>query len=84
MGPIVAGAVITSNGKLAKDFEYIAELRRAQQRVIIPGDFQAQKKVSGKHLGSTPLRPPFIKSLAKFELTTYKLADGGDALRNYI
>ena len=45
MGPIVSGAVITSNGGLTKDFGYIADLRRAQQRVTVPGDFQANKKV---------------------------------------
>jgi hypothetical protein len=40
IGKIVSGAVITSNGKLTKDFEYIAELRKLQERVTIPGDFQ--------------------------------------------
>jgi hypothetical protein len=45
MGSVVAGAVITSNGKLTKDFEYIADLRKSQERVTIPGDFHAQKKV---------------------------------------
>lgn len=45
MGPVVSGAVITSNGKLSKDFEYIADLRSTQERVNVPGDFQAQKKV---------------------------------------
>ena len=45
MGQVVSGAVITSNGKLTKDFEYIADLRKNQERVNIPGDFQANKKV---------------------------------------
>ena len=45
MGSIVSGAVITSNGSLAKDFEYIADLRKAHQRVNIPGDFHANKMV---------------------------------------
>jgi hypothetical protein len=50
MGPVVAGAVITSNGKLTKDFEYIAELRKSHERVNIPGDFQANKKVIFFHV----------------------------------
>ena len=45
MGSVVAGAVITSNGKLTKDFEYIADLRKGHERTTIPGDFHANKKV---------------------------------------
>ena len=33
MGPIVAGAVITSNGKLTPNFEYIADIRFAYKKM---------------------------------------------------
>jgi len=50
VGQVVSKAVITSNGKLTDDFKYIADLRSAQDRIIIPGDFKAQKKVSFRDL----------------------------------
>lgn len=37
LGNIVSGAVITSNGKLTKNFEYIDELRRVSTQTL--GDF---------------------------------------------
>ena len=48
MGGVVSGAVITSNGDLTPNFEYIAELRAANEAKtnVIPGDFNSEKKVS--------------------------------------
>ena len=45
IGDIVSGAVITSNGKLTPNFEYIAKLREAPSNVVISGDFSSEKKV---------------------------------------
>ena len=45
MGDIVSGSVITSNGQLTPNFEYIAKLREAQSKVAISGDFSSEKKV---------------------------------------
>ena len=47
MGPVVSGSVITSNGKLTPNFEYIANLREANEAKnnVIPGDFTSEKKV---------------------------------------
>ena len=45
IGNIVSGAVITSNGKLTPNFEYIAGLREAQSKAAISGDFSSEKKV---------------------------------------
>ena len=45
LGDIVSGAVITSNGQLTSNFEYIAKLREAQSKTPITGDFSSEKKV---------------------------------------
>ena len=45
LGDIVSGAVITSNGQLTSNFEYIAKLREAQSKTAIAGDFNSEKKV---------------------------------------
>ena len=45
LGDIVSGAVITSNGQLTSNFEYIAKLREAQSKTVIAGDFSSEKKV---------------------------------------
>ena len=45
LGDIVSGAVITSNGQLTSNFEYIAKLREAQSKTAIAGDFSSEKKV---------------------------------------
>ena len=45
MGSVVSGAVITSNGKLTPDFEYIAKLREENESMTAPGDFNSEKKV---------------------------------------
>ena len=48
MGAVVSGSVITSNGQLTPNFEYIADLRAANEAKtnVIPGDFNSEKKVS--------------------------------------
>ena len=46
VGSVVSGAVITSNGKLTPDFEYIAKLREENESTMTcPGDFNSEKKV---------------------------------------
>ena len=52
MGAVVSGSVITSNGKLTPNFEYIAGLRAANEAKTnsIPGDFNSEKKVSLSHI----------------------------------
>ena len=50
IGGIVGGAIITSNGKLTPNFEYIAKLREAQNKATIPGDFSSEKKVINQSL----------------------------------
>ena len=46
--PWFLGSVITSNGNLTPNFEYIADLRAANESKnnVIPGDFTSEKKVS--------------------------------------
>ena len=47
LGPVVSNAVITSNGKLTKNFEYIEDLRSANNTV--KGDFSGvERKVRKK------------------------------------
>ena len=50
--PWILGSVITSNGNLTPNFEYIADLRAANESKnnVIPGDFTSEKKVSLKSL----------------------------------
>ena len=50
--PWFLGSVITSNGNLTPNFEYIADLRAANESKnnVIPGDFTSEKKVSLKSL----------------------------------
>lgn len=63
MGPIVAGSVITSNGKLTPDFEYIAKLREENQAVNLVGDFSSSKKAL--ILGSGYVSAPVVEYLTR-------------------
>merc|ERR1740128_612887 len=62
IGPIVAGAVITTNGKLAPNFEYIADLREKNQPKIA-GDFSSEKKALV--LGAGYVSAPVIEYLTR-------------------
>jgi len=62
IGPIVAGAVITTNGKLAPNFEYIAKLRE-EKSVKISGDFSSDKKALV--LGAGYVSAPVIEYLTR-------------------
>ncbi|XP_023324527.1 alpha-aminoadipic semialdehyde synthase, mitochondrial [Eurytemora carolleeae] len=62
MGPIVSGAVITSNGKLTPDFEYIADLREANAMKVC-GDFSSSKKALV--LGAGYVSAPVIEYLTR-------------------
>jgi hypothetical protein len=61
MGPVVSGAVITSNGKLSPSFEYIEKLRAANS--IIQGDFSSEKKAL--ILGSGYVSAPLVEYLTR-------------------
>ena len=62
IGPIVAGAVITTNGKLAPDFTYIADLREKNKPKIL-GDFSSEKKALV--LGAGYVSAPVIEYLTR-------------------
>merc|ERR1740128_1369163 len=62
IGPIVAGAVITTNGKLAPNFEYIAKLRE-EKEVKVLGDFSSSKKALV--LGAGYVSAPVIEYLTR-------------------
>ena len=62
VGPIVAGSVITTNGKLAPNFEYIAELREKNKPKIV-GDFSSEKKALV--LGAGYVSAPVIEYLTR-------------------
>ena len=62
IGPIVAGSVITTNGKLAPNFEYIAQLRE-QNAPKIGGDFSSEKKALV--LGAGYVSAPVIEYLTR-------------------
>ena len=62
VGPIIAGAVITTNGKLAPNFEYIADLREKNQPKI-NGDFSSEKKALV--LGAGYVSAPVIEYLTR-------------------
>jgi len=61
MGPIVAGSVITSNGKLTPNFEYIAKLRDENKQVF--GDFSSKKKAL--ILGAGYVSAPVVEYLTR-------------------
>lgn len=62
MGSIVSGSVITSNGKLTPDFEYIARLREANSMKMV-GDFNSSKKALV--LGAGYVSAPVIEYLTR-------------------
>jgi len=62
LGSIVAGSVITSNGKLTPDFEYIAKLREANATKLV-GDFSSSKKAL--ILGAGYVSAPVIEYLTR-------------------
>jgi len=62
MGPIVAGAVITSNGKLTPNFEYIADIRESNSAKMV-GDFSSDKKAL--ILGAGYVSAPVIEYLTR-------------------
>ena len=41
MGNVVSGAVITSNGKLTPNYEYIGDLRNANEGTFTKGNLSA-------------------------------------------
>ena len=61
MGNVVSGAVITSNGKLTKDFKYISALRESKE--VIQGDFNSEKKVL--ILGAGYVSAPVVEYLTR-------------------
>merc|ERR1712025_725356 len=63
MGPIVAGSVITTNGKLADKFKYIADLRREKSAAMIEGDFSSASKVLV--LGAGYVSAPVVEYLTR-------------------
>ena len=62
VGPIVAGAVITTNGKLAPNFEYISDLRE-KNKPKIAGDFSSERKALV--LGAGYVSAPVIEYLTR-------------------
>jgi len=62
VGPIVAGAVITTNGKLAPNFEYISDLRE-KNKPKISGDFSSDRKALV--LGAGYVSAPVIEYLTR-------------------
>merc|ERR1719489_331066 len=62
VGPIVAGAVITTNGKLAPNFEYISDLREKNKPKIV-GDFSSERKALV--LGAGYVSAPVIEYLTR-------------------
>jgi len=62
VGDIVAGAVITSNGKLTPKYEYISELR-AEKAVKIGGDFSSDRKALV--LGAGYVSAPVVEYLTR-------------------
>jgi len=62
LGSIVAGSVITTNGKLAPNFEYIAKLRE-KNAVKITGDFSSDRKALV--LGAGYVSAPVIEYLTR-------------------
>merc|ERR1711971_1198653 len=65
MGQVVSGSVITSNGNLTPNFEYIADLRAANESKnnVIPGDFTSEKKVLV--LGAGYVSAPVVEYLTR-------------------
>merc|ERR1719443_1211167 len=63
MGPIVAGSVITTNGRLADKFKYIADLRREKNAAMLEGDFSSDKKVLV--LGAGYVSAPVVEYLTR-------------------
>jgi len=63
MGPIVAGSVITTNGKLADKFKYIADLRREKNAAKLEGDFSSSQKVLV--LGAGYVSAPVVEYLTR-------------------
>jgi len=62
IGPIVSGAVITSNGKLTPNFEYISKLRE-EKNVKILGDFSTERRALV--LGAGYVSAPVIEYLTR-------------------
>ena len=63
MGPIVAGSVITTNGRLADKFKYIADLRREKNAAKLEGDFSSSQKVLV--LGAGYVSAPVVEYLTR-------------------
>ena len=63
MGDIVAGSVITTNGRLADKFKYIADLRREKNAAMLEGDFTSEKKVLV--LGAGYVSAPVVEYLTR-------------------
>jgi len=65
MGAVVSRSVITSNGQLTPNFEYIADLRAANEAKtnVIPGDFNSEKKVLV--LGAGYVSAPVVEYLTR-------------------
>ena len=63
MGDIVAGSVITTNGRLADKFKYIADLRREKSAAMLEGDFTSEKKVLV--LGAGYVSAPVVEYLTR-------------------
>ena len=63
MGPIVAGSVITTNGRLADKFKYIADLRKEKAAAKIEGDFSSAQKVLV--LGAGYVSAPVVEYLTR-------------------
>ena len=63
MGDIVAGSVITTNGRLADKFKYIADLRREKNAAMLEGDFSSEKKVLV--LGAGYVSAPVVEYLTR-------------------
>merc|ERR550532_3433804 len=63
MGDIVAGSVITTNGRLADKFKYIADLRREKNATMLEGDFSSASKVLV--LGAGYVSAPVVEYLTR-------------------